>query len=398
MVRTIPNTIFAKHDATKALKKMQDNAAPEGKKTPFLMHFSELEDPRRTDRGNFSHLLSDILLLTVSAMLCGVNDWPSVIAFGEIQLEWLKKFGPFSKGIPSQDTLERVFAALNPKSFNTCFSNWMESVRKKVPGEVIAIDGKSMRGATDMKGGKNMPHIVSAWATENGICLGQVKVSEKSNEITAIPELVEAVLTEGCTITIDAMGCQKEIAKTIIENKADYILAVKGNQGNLEQAIQDTVRFEKPDTVDIMEDCGHGRVETRRCKAYSDISHVETLEEWVGLASIFIIESSVYEKSTGKERVERRYYISSLPAMADRLNRDARSHWAVENNLHWALDVTFGEDASRKRKKNEAENFNIILKSVMNLLTADKTKKLSKKNKRFKAALDVKYREMLLGF
>ena len=133
---------------------MQDNAAPAGKKTPFLMHFSELEDPRRTDRGNFSHLLSDILLLTVSSMLCGVNDWPSVIAFGEIQLEWLKKFGSFSKGIPSQDTLERVFAALNPKSFNTCFSNWMESVRKKVPGEVIAIDGKSMRGATDMKGGQ----------------------------------------------------------------------------------------------------------------------------------------------------------------------------------------------------------------------------------------------------
>jgi len=377
---------------------MQDTAGPRANKTSFLMHFSELEDPRRTDRGNFSHLLSDILLLTVSAMLCGVNDWASVVAFGETQLEWLKKFGSFSKGIPSQDTLERVFAALNPQSFNTCFTNWMESVRKNVPGEVIAIDGKSMRGATDIKGSKNMPHIVSAWATENGICLGQVKVIEKSNEITAIPELVEAVLTEGCTITIDAMGCQKKIAKTIIENKADYILAVKGNQGNLEQAIEDTVRFEQPDTVDIMEDCGHGRIESRKCKAYNNISHVEDSNEWVGLSTIFVIESNVYEKSTGKERTEKRFYISSLPAVANRLNRDTRSHWGVENNLHWTLDVTFGEDASRKRKNNEAENFNIILKSVMNLLTADKTKKLSKKNKRFKAALDTKYREMLLGF
>jgi predicted transposase YbfD/YdcC len=331
-------------------------------------------------------------------MLCGVNDWPSVVLFGELQLEWLRKFGSFSKGIPSQDTLERVFAALDPKAFNACFINWMESIRENIPGEVIAIDGKTMRGAKDTKANKNMPHIVSAWATENGICLGQVKVSEKSNEITAIPKLVEAVLTEGCTITIDAMGCQKEIARTIVENEADYILAVKGNQGNLEQAIEDTVRFEKPDTVDIMEDCGHGRIETRTCKAYCNLSHIDRTDEWIGLTTVFIIESHVYEKSTGKEWTESRSYISSLPAKAESLNRKTRSHWAVENNLHWTLDVTFGEDASRKRKKNEAENFNIILKLVMSLITADKSKKLSKKNKRFQAALDPKYREELLGF
>lgn len=263
----------------------------------------------------------------------------------------------------------------------------MESVRTKIPGEVIAIDGKSMCGAVSTKGSKNMPHIVSAWATGNGICLGRIKVFEKSNEISAIPELVEAVLTKGCTITIDAMGCQKEIAKTIIKNKAGYILAVKGNQGNLEQAIEDTVRLEQPDTVDVMEDCGHGRIEIRTCKAYSDISHVQSPHEWVGLSTVFIIESHVYEKSTGKERSERRSYISSLPAMDDKLNRNVRSHWAVENNLHWTLDVTFGEDESRKRKKNEAENFNIILKSVISLLTADKTKKLSKKTNGLKLLL-----------
>lgn len=377
---------------------MQDKTGPQTSKTPFTIHFSALQDPRRTNKGNFHHLLSDILLLTVSAMLCGINEWSSVITFGESQLDWLRKHGSFSKGIPSQDTLERVFSALNPESFNTCFTNWMESIRESVPGEVIAIDGKTMRGSKDTKASKNMPHIVSAWATANGLCLGQVKVSEKSNEITAIPDLIEAVVTKGCTITIDAMGCQKDIAKTIIKNNADYILAVKGNQASLLQAIQDTFRLEKADTIDVMNELDHGRIETRTCKAYHNLSHIENIDEWVGLSTVFVIESYVYEKTTGKERTEQRYYISSLPADAKSLNYKTRSHWAVENNLHWVLDVTFGEDASRKRKRNEAENFNIVLKSVMALLSKDKTKKLSKKNKRFKAALNHKYREELLGF
>lgn len=377
---------------------MQNKTGPGTSKTPFTVHFSELQDPRRTNRGNFHHLLSDILLLTVSAMLCGINEWSSVITFGESQLDWLRKHGSFPKGIPSQDTLERLFAALDPKSFNTCFTNWMESLRENIPGEVVAIDGKTMRGAKDTRASKNMPHIVSAWATANGLCLGQVKVSEKSNEITAIPDLIEAVVTKGCTITIDAMGCQKDISKTIIENDADYILAVKGNQGNLELAIQDTVRLEKPDTIDVMNEFAHGRIETRTCKAYNNLSHIENTDGWIGLSTVFIIESHVYEKTTGKERTEQRSYISSLPADAKSLNHKTRSHWGVENNLHWVLDVTFGEDASRKRKTNEAENFNIVLKSVMALLSNDKTKKRSKKNKRFKAALDHKYREELLGF
>ncbi len=377
---------------------MQDKTGPKANKTSFLMYFSGLEDPRRTDRGNFHHLLSDILLLTISAMLCGVNDWPSVITFGENQLAWLRKFGQFSNGIPSQDTLERVFAALNPKSFNRCFKNWMESIRENIPGEVIAIDGKTMRGAKDTKASKNMPHTVSAWATATGICLGQVKVSEKSNEITAIPELVDAILIEGCTVTIDAMGCQKDIAKKIIENKGDYILAVKGNQGNLEQAVQDTVRLERPDSTNVMEDCGNGRIETRTCKAYGNLSHIGAPDKWAGLSTIFIIESHVYEKATGKEKTEQRGYITSLPATAGILNLKTRRHWGIENSLHWVLDVTFGEDASRKRKNNEAENFNILLKATMALLTNDKTPKLSKKRKRLQAALSHKYRENLLGF
>lgn len=377
---------------------MQKKSGPEENKIPFLMHFSELEDPRRTSKGNFQHLLSDILLLTISAMLCGVDDWPSVITFGKNQLEWLKKFGGFKNGLPSQDTLERVFAALNPKYFNHCFMNWMESVRNNIPGEVVAIDGKAMRGAKDTKASKNMPHIVSAWASENGICLGQVKVSEKSNEITAIPDLVDAIVNKGCTITIDAMGCQKDIAKKIRENEADYILAVKGNQANLEQAIQDTIRLEEPDSIDVMEDCGHGRIETRTCKAYSNLSHVENPDNWADLSTLFVIESHVYQKTTGKESTEQRTYITNLPAIAGSLNSKTRSHWSVENNLHWVLDVTFNEDASRKRKDNEAENFNMLLKSTIALLANDKTQKFSKKRKRLQAALDPKYRESLLGF
>lgn len=377
---------------------MQKTSGPTTQSTPFLMYFSELEDPRRTSKGNFQHLLSDILLLTTSAMLCGVEDWPSVITFGENQHEWLKKIGNFKNGIPSQDTLERVFAGINPKSFNRCFMGWMESIRSHVDGEVIAVDGKAMRGAKATKVSKNMPHIVSAWATENGICLGQVKVSEKSNEIAAIPELIDAVVTKGCTITIDAMGCQKDIARKIVENGADYILAVKGNHSSLELAINDTLLLEKPDSTAIMEDCGHGRVETRICKAYSNLSHVEEPENWCGLSSLFIIESQIYEKTTGKESKEQRFYITNLPAHADVLNVKTRSHWGVENSLHWVLDVTFREDASRKRKGNEAENFNLILKSTIALLANDKTPKFSKKRKRLQAALDQKYREKLLGF
>lgn len=377
---------------------MQEKTGPETNKTPFLMYFSKLEDPRRTNKGNFQHSLSDILLLTISAMLCGVEDWPSVITFGKNQLDWLRKFGSFNNGIPSQDTLERVFAALKPKYFNQCFINWMESIRNNISGEVIAIDGKAMRGAKDTKASKNMPHIVSAWASENGICLGQIKVSEKSNEITAIPKLVDAIAIKGCTITIDAMGCQKKIAQKIRKNEADYILAVKGNQANLEQAIQDTVRLEEPDTIDIMEDCGHGRIETRTCKAYSNLSHVENPDEWIDLSTLFVVESCVYEKTTGKMKTEQRTYITNLPAIADKLNNKARSHWSVENNLHWVLDVTFSEDASRKRKGNEAENFNMLLKSTITLLANDKTPKFSKKRKRLQAALDHKYREKLLEF
>jgi predicted transposase YbfD/YdcC len=368
------------------------------KQVHFVQYFSELKDPRRTNKGNLKHLLSDILFLTVSAMLCGASDWEMVRTFGISQQAWLMQFGPFSKGIPSTDTLERVFAAIDPKAFNACFMKWIEALRDDQQGETIAIDGKTMRGAKADKTCKNMPHIVSAFATANGLCLGQVKVDGKSNEITAIPELLALLAIKGCTVTIDAMGCQTDIAEKIVACEADYILAVKGNQGNLERAISDTVKLGTPSSIDVTEDFGHGRIEKRTCRAYSNLVLLENSEKWTKLKSVFVIDSHVYEKSSGKFRQEQRLYISSLPAEARILNRRTRDHWSIENNLHWSLDVQFGEDKSRKYKENVAENFNILLKATMTLLANDPTPKLSKNNKRLKAALNAEYREKLLNF
>jgi predicted transposase YbfD/YdcC len=199
------------------------------KETLLEKHFLALKDPRRTQKGNLQHRLSDIILLTVSAMLCGADNWELVQAFGKSQLEWLKRHGDFTNGVPSSDTIGRFFAALDPKSFNSCFISWIESISKKSAEEIVAIDGKSIRGANPKRNGHKMPHIVSAFAANSGITLGQIKVDEKGNEITAIPQLLELLAIEGCTVTIDAMGCQADIAAKIVERKANYILAVKGN-------------------------------------------------------------------------------------------------------------------------------------------------------------------------
>lgn len=378
-----------------SVKKMAEFHGPSEGTTFLETHFSELQDPRRTNKGNLRHRLIDVIFLTVSAILCGAEDWETVKLFGDYQKDWLKSYGGFDNGIPSEDTIGRVFAALDPKSFNSCFIDWVNSISKISTNEVVAIDGKSIRGANPKKNGNKMPHIVSAFAAENGLCLGQVKVNEKSNEITAIPDLLKILAVEGCIVTIDAMGCQTGIASNIIDKKANYILAVKGNQSNLGQAIKDTVRLEKPESINIQDDFGHGRIEKRTCMAYSDLSHLGNNKAWDKLKTIIKIESEVFDKKSKQTTTEQRYYISSLPADAELLNKSIRNHWAVENNLHWTLDVEFGEDKSRKRKGYAAENHNIILKTAMILLSNDKTKKLSKKNKRMKAALNAKYRDSL---
>jgi predicted transposase YbfD/YdcC len=359
----------------------------------FIKYFSLIEDPRRTTKGNFLHPLSDILFLVISAVISGADDWDTIVLFGENQIGWLKKYGSYKNGIPSTDTLKRLFSAFDPEQFNSCFMDWTNSICKLTKGEVIAIDGKTIRGTKE----KKLPHIVSAFASGNGLTLGQVKIDDKSNEITAIPELLKLLAIQGATVTIDAMGCQTKIVKDIINKEADYLIAVKANQKNLEQEILDTVALEIPVDMDTQHNLDHGRIETRTCRVYTNLSHIQEKEKWKGLKTLASIKTETINKSTGKISNQHRIYISSLPANANELNTSIRKHWSVENNLHWTLDVLFHEDASRKRKGHSPENFNIVLKVALGLIVKEKTLKKSKKNKRMLAAYDYRYREIILG-
>ena len=356
-----------------------------------------MKDPRRTTKGNHQHALTDIILLVISAVICGAGDWDEIELFGTLQRKWLKKHGSFKNGIPSHDTINRVMSAIDPKMFSKCFSDWVQGLSSLSRGEVVAIDGKRIKGSYDTNSGKSAIHMVSAFATTNGVCLGQTSTYEKSNEITAIPELLNNLILRGSTITIDAMGCQTAIAEKIIEKKADYILAVKGNQGSLEQGIKDIVRFEKPVDSHIETDIGHGRIENRTCRVFKVTDHIENKDKWVKLNHIIEIQAERIIKASGEKSTETRYYITSKKATAQVFNSNIRSHWAIENKLHWALDVTFGEDASRKRQKYAAENFNTVAKIALTLLANEKTVKASKKSKRLGAAIDTKFREKILN-
>lgn len=368
--------------------------------TYFLTdHFSQLKDPRRTHKGNLQHHFSDILFLILVSVLCKCTEWDEMVLFGEQELDWFKKHGGFSNGIPSKSTLRRVIGSLSSEAFQDCFSNWALSLLgNKVKG-VVAIDGKTICGAKKKSDADSIaPHILSAMASESGICIGQLKVYEKSNEITAIPELIKSLSISGCTITIDAMGCQREIVETILEEKANYVIAAKGNQGRLLQAIKDTSRLETHSSIDVQENMGHGRVEKRTAKVFYNLSHFDKVEQWKGLHCFIVIQKDSYCKSTQKQTQETRYYISNLKLDAQQANHIVRSHWAVENKLHWVLDVVFGEDNARKRTENSPENMNLIMKIALTLLNQETSFKKSKNNKRLKALICRKYREKMLGF
>ncbi|WP_185956464.1 ISAs1 family transposase [Changchengzhania lutea] len=265
--------------------------------------------------------------------------------------------------------------------------------------EVVSIDGKTIRGASTKSDLTSVsPHIITALASEQGLCLGQIKTDDKSNGITAIPELLNTISIENRTITIDAMGCQTEIVETARSNRANYMIAVKGNQGQLYQAIKDTVLLEKPAGTHIQDDCGHDRVEKRTCYVYTDLSHLEDGQRWKDLKTFIAIQKEVFYKATQKTTYETRYYISNLHISASQTNTMIRQHWAIENKLHWVLDVVFEEDYARKRTGNSAENFNLILKMALLLVNKEKTFKKSKNNKRLKALLDREYREKLMFF
>jgi len=359
-----------------------------------LKYFSELTDPR-VER-NREHLLEEILLIAIAAVLSGAESWNDIADYGEDKQEWLQTFLMLPSGIPSHDTFNRVFAALDPEEMEKGFAAWVASIAKLTAGEVVAIDGKTLCGTRET-GKKKLVHMVSAWAEGNGLVLGQRKVDEKSNEITAIPKLLNALELAGTVITIDAMGCQREIASRIIEKKADYVLAVKDNQGLLAEQVRDSFLLLPCEAVAEEIDCGHGRVEQRRCSVIADLSLIEKAAEWASLQGLVRIESERYHKVSGKIEREIRYYITSLRPDAARLNSVVRQHWGIENKLHWVLDVGFGEDLDRKRAGHTAQNFSILNRIALNLLKQDKTSKRGIKGKRLKAAWNHPYLLKLLG-
>jgi predicted transposase YbfD/YdcC len=360
-------------------------------------HFSNLADPRidRTKR----HQLLDILVIAICAVVCGADNWEEVQLFGEAKEGWFKTFLDLPNGIPSHDTFWRVFAKLDPEQFQASFVSWIAAVSEVTQGQVIAIDGKTLRRSHDQQLGRGAIEMVSAWAAENHLVLGQVKVDAKSNEITAIPELLRVLEVSGCIVTIDALGCQKEIAQAILDQEADYVLALKENHGRL---YEDVVRlfddleasafqaypYSRARTVNK----NHGRLETRTCFVIAEqqtLLHLRDAAEWTGLQAVIKVHA---RRQLGDEVTEKdRYFISSLTSDARHLLEVVRTHWSIENELHWVLDIAFREDESRIRKDHGPENFAVLRHIALNLVKQEKTQKASIKGKRLKAGWDEAY-------
>jgi len=362
-------------------------------------HFADLTDPR-IDRGK-RHSLFDILFLSICAVLAGANDFVAIATFGKDKEDWLRRYLELPNGIPSHDTLGRVFAALNPRAFFDCFAQWIEALAQ-ADGQFIAIDGKTLRASLDRATNLGPLHVVSAWATRQRLSLGQVAVEEKSNEITAIPRLLEMLELQGAIVTIDAMGCQKEIAAKIREQEADYVLAVKANQEHLEQDV--AAAFAAADQGgDPAKDLraretherGHGRQETRRCEVLPVPSDLRGREQWKDLRSIARVIRVYRER--GQEKSEVRYFISSLLPRVKVLTQAIRSHWGIENNLHWVLDLYFGEDRSRVRERQAAENLAWLRRWIISLLRNDTTLSGGVEKKRLQAGWNEQKLEKLLG-
>lgn len=358
-------------------------------------HFAAIEDPRidRTKRHN----LIDIMTIAVCAVICGADGWTAIEMYGCAKYEWLKRFLELPNGIPSHDTFARVFAQIDPQQFQSCFLDWMKSIQKITNGEVIALDGKTLRGSYYKSSDQSAIVMVSAWATVNKLVLGQVKVDEKSNEITAIPELLKVLEISGCIVTIDAIGCQREIVKLITQQDADYVITLKKNQGNLYDEVEKLFQlgigtgFEGIEhSTYKTEEIGHGRHEIRNYVMLSQIeSRLNPDSVWSNFNSVGMVES--VRSVDGKTTVETRYFISSLESNVEQLANSIRSHWGIENSLHWVLDVALKEDDCRVRKDNAPQNFAILRHIAVNLLSKEKRVKRGIKNKQFLAAMDNNY-------
>lgn len=362
-------------------------------------HFASLPDPRVARTR--VHLLTDLITIAILAVIAGAEGWDDIETYAEAREPMLREFLDLPGGAPSDDTFRRLFVRLNPKAFVACFTAWMSSLIGSCEGKLVALDGKTLRRSFDRARGKGPLHLVHAWVAENRVLLGQYATEEKSNEITAIPELLDLLDLRGAVVTLDAMGCQKKIVAKIIEKEADYAITLKGNQSKLHTDVADYMDAAIADggvrTYETREE-SHGRVEVRRVSVSSDVDWLEGIEEWVGLRTLVCIER---ERTVGgKTSRERGYCITSLPAGHIRkIARTIRGHWSVENALHWSLDVAFQEDASRIRSGSAAENFALLRRIALTLLRQEKSIRGGAPTKRFRAAVDPGYeiRVLLAG-
>jgi predicted transposase YbfD/YdcC len=360
-------------------------------------YFGELEDPRT---GNAkAHIFLEILIIAILAVICGADGWSDVELFGKNKKDWLKTFLELPKGIPSHDTFGRVFAKIKPEEFQKRFIEWVQAIEKLTAGQVIAVDGKKLRRSHDREVGKEAIYMVSAWATQNQLVLGQTKVADKSNEITAIPELLRLLDITGCIVTIDAIGTQTEIVETIVAGAGDYLLAVKDNQGHLFEDIHCLFEIDVAHGIEKAQHSyaqtvnkGHGRLETRECwvtEKEEYLALVRKHQNWKGLRSLVRIVSQ--RNIGGKVETQTRYFISSLPANAKAILKAKRSHWKIENQVHWILDIAFREDESRVRKDHSAENLAVLRHVALNLLKNEKTAKGGIHAKRLQAGWNNDY-------
>jgi len=370
--------------------------------TSIQQHFGSVKDPR-IDRCK-RHQLLDILVITICGVICGADDWTEIAAFGEAKLTWFETFLSLPHGIPSHDTFGRVFAQLDPAQFEACFLRWIRAVAELLPDEVVAIDGKELRRSCDRPAGKAAICLVSAWASNQHLVLGQVKVDEKSNEITAIPDLLDALSLEGRVVTIDAAGCQTAIAQKVVEKGGKYVLALKDNQPNLAadvallfKDIRQSRTGVAPENYAQSVDKGHGRIETRTCTTITDptlLAPLRRSEEWAGLKSLIEIRA---QRQVGKETTTKvRYYLSSLDGNPAEALRVTRTHWSIENSMNWVLDIAFREDDSRVRRDFGPENLGILRRIALNLLKQETTLKVGVKAKRKAAGWDEAYLRRVL--